>query len=97
MYTEEDLMKARNSGFKEGQKHMRLRPSEETKEFMKKVDGELEDIKIKIAELPEKLIEKMDKRYVSKETFEPIKKLVYGTVGAVLVAALTAILALIFK
>ena len=34
-------------------------------------------------------------RYVTKEQFEPIQKLVYGMVGLVLVAVITALMAII--
>ena len=34
-------------------------------------------------------------RYVTKEQFEPIQKLVYGMVGLVLVAVITALMAIL--
>lgn len=42
-------------------------------------------------------VEASDKRFVTKESFRPIQKIVYGLVGAVLIAVLAAILALILK
>jgi hypothetical protein len=39
----------------------------------------------------------LDEKYVTKEKFEPIKNLVYGAVGLILVAVVGAILALIIK
>lgn len=40
---------------------------------------------------------KLNDRYVSKEEFEPIKKVVYGLVGLILVAVVGAIISLVVK
>lgn len=40
---------------------------------------------------------KLDNKYVTVETFEPIKRIVYGLVGLILIAVVGAILALIIK
>lgn len=64
---------------------------------IKDIRKDVNDIKIKIAELPEQLMEKLDERFVSKDSFRPIQKLVYSLVGAVLLGVVGAVLALIFK
>jgi hypothetical protein len=43
------------------------------------------------------LSEHIDDTYVTKDTFGPIQKLVYGLVGAILLAVLGAVVALILK
>jgi len=57
----------------------------------------INDIKINIAGLPEKLTEKLDEKYVSQESFKPIQKIVYGLVGAILISVFVALLALVIK
>ena len=49
------------------------------------------DIKSDVIEIKAKL----DSRYVSKDEFEPIKKLVYGVVGLILTTVIGALLALV--
>ena len=49
------------------------------------------DIKSDVTEIKTKL----DSRYVSKDEFEPIKKLVYGVVGLILTTVIGALLALV--
>lgn len=66
---------------------------QEFKEFKDKLD----DVKFEVAKLPEKLIEKMDGRYVLKDVFDPIKKIVYGLVGAILLAFVAGLLALVWR
>lgn len=39
----------------------------------------------------------MQKRYITKEEFEPVKKIVYGLVSLILVSVIGAIVALILK
>ena len=41
--------------------------------------------------------EMLEKKYVTKEEFDPIKKIVYGVVGLVLTAIMVGILALVIK
>ena len=43
------------------------------------------------------LEEKLDKRYVSKDTFAPVQKIVYGGVGLLLTVVGAAVLALVVK
>lgn len=43
----------------------------------------------------EKLEEKADKIYVKVEAFDPVRKIVYGLVGIVLTAVLTALVGLV--
>jgi len=64
---------------------------------IKQIKQCINDIKVDIAKLPETLIEKIDEKYVSQETFSPIQKVVYGLVGAILLTALAASLTLILK
>lgn len=40
---------------------------------------------------------KLDQEYVTKEAFEPVKKLVYGLVCLILIGVVTAILAIVLK
>lgn len=40
---------------------------------------------------------KMDSKYVSKEEFDPIKKLVYGMTGLILTGFVIALIALVIK
>jgi len=61
------------------------------------IKEDIGDIKINIAGLPEKIKKAMEERYVSKDSFEPVKKVVYGLVGAILLGVIGAILALAFK
>ena len=56
-----------------------------------------QEIKVELAGLPKKLLDEMDNRYVSKDSFSPIQKIVYGLVGAVLLGVVGAIMALIIK
>lgn len=53
----------------------------------------IENIKIQIA----KLEGMMENKFVTKEEFEPIKKIVYGLVALVMTSVFVAILALIIK
>ena len=41
--------------------------------------------------------DKLDETYVSQETFRPIQKLIYGMVGAILLAFIGAVVALVLK
>ena len=64
---------------------------------IKELKKDINDIKVCIAELPEKIKEAIANDYVSKEAFRPVQKVVYGLVGAVMIGVVGAILALIFK
>ena len=50
-----------------------------------------------IQEAIDKLPDKIGERFVSKERFFPIEKIVYGLVGLVLTSVFVALLALILK
>ena len=68
--------------------------------FMKEIKDikkDVNEIKVDLASLPEKLIEKLDEKYVPRDLFEPIQNLVYGLVGAILLGIVGAELALILK
>ena len=68
--------------------------------LMKQINDIREDIgeiRINIAGLPDKIKEAIEEKYVSKDSFEPIKKITYGLVGAILLGVIGAVLALVFK
>jgi hypothetical protein len=44
-----------------------------------------------------KIIEFIDKKYVTKDSFSPVQKIVYGLVGAILLAVVGALVALVLK
>ena len=41
--------------------------------------------------------DELKERYVTKEQFDPVQKLVYGMVGLILVAVITALMALLVR
>ena len=45
----------------------------------------------------ERIMNKMEERYVTKESFNPVQKIVYGMVGAVMLSVLGALLALVIQ
>jgi len=57
------------------------------------IQNDLAYIKEKVSAVDSKL----NNNYVSKEEFEPIKKIVYGMVGLILVAVVGALVSLIIK
>lgn len=62
--------------------------------FMEKIDAigeKLEAVSVKIAQLPDQILERADKRYASKTA----EKIIYGLVGAVCVAFVMALWELI--
>ena len=66
------------------------------KEFMcevQDVKDAVNNLRVDIASLPEKLLEKTDKKYASKT----VEKAVYGTIGLMLSLLITAIVYLIIK
>jgi ABC-type phosphate transport system permease subunit len=44
-----------------------------------------------------KIENRLDYNYVTKEAFDPVKKLVYGLVGLILISVVVALLALVLK
>jgi hypothetical protein len=50
-----------------------------------------------IKEKVEKIEEKLEKDYVTQEAFAPVKNVVYGLVGLILVAVIVAVLALVIR
>lgn len=63
--------------------------------IMEKIElfGEkIEELKISIAEMPEKMTEKFDNRYASKETEESLKKIMWIVISAIIVALLALVL-----
>jgi hypothetical protein len=68
------------------------------KEILTKIDhlGDTFQGKIQDKADQKEVMEKMD-TYVQMETFRPIQKLVYGLVGAMLLACVAAFMALILK
>ena len=63
---------------------------------IKDIKTKIDRIDISLAELPEKLAEKFDGRYVSKEAFKPVKLIAYALVGA-LGGIILILLNLLFK
>ena len=57
------------------------------------IQNDISYIKTDICEIKIKL----DGHYVTKEEFEPIKRVVYGAVGASLISLVGAILALVYR
>lgn len=65
-------------------------------ELMEKIDNlakNVEDVKICLAELPDKIFERADKRYASKLS----EKIIYGMVGVITTGVVVALLALVMK
>lgn len=56
------------------------------------------DILVKLAQMEVRLItiEENGKKYVSMEVFEPIRRIVYGMIGIILIAFIGALLTLVF-
>lgn len=63
------------------------------KELYEAVDGSRKEIGARI----DKLEDKIDSNYVTHTELEPIKRLVYGAVGAILLAFIGAIIALVIR
>lgn len=57
------------------------------------IANDINYIKKDVAEIKDTLA----KNYVSREEFEPVKRIVYGLVGLILVSVMVAILALIIQ
>jgi len=66
-------------------------------EKIDEVKDKIQRLEVNIVGLPKKIIDEMDNKYVSKDSFFPIQKLVYGLVGAVLIAVIGGAMALIMK
>ena len=63
---------------------------------MEKLDdfgAKLEDVRISLAELPDKIFERADKRYASKTA----ERIIYGFVGAICLAVIGGIMALVLR
>ncbi len=54
---------------------------------MKEFRDEITDLKLLIAELPKKISDDIDNKYVRKDEFKSVKKVVYGAIAAVLLGA----------
>lgn len=68
---------------------------EEHKILMEKIDKlteKLEEVRINIAEMPDKLLERTDLRYASKDTEESVKRLGWIVISAVVVAVLSIVI-----
>lgn len=66
------------------------------KTMTEKIDNiinSLGDINVKIAELPEKVLDKADERYASKT----VERAVYGIIGALSLTVIIAIVELVIK
>lgn len=45
----------------------------------------------------DKIMEKLDRNYVTKEEFVPVQRLVYGVVGLILTSVVVALVALVIQ
>lgn len=54
------------------------------------------DVKYLVKEV-DKINDKLEKEYVTQDQFEPIKKIVYGVVGIMLVGVITALMTLVLR
>lgn len=73
----------------------------------KQIDKDLQDLKIQVALLSEKVtvltktfevsMIDMKTNYVTKEQFSPVQKVIYGIVGTILITVITGIMALLIK
>jgi len=64
---------------------------------IKEVYELVEKSETKISQKIDRLSEEIDDRYVTKVEFHPVQKVVYALIGAILLAVLMAIMALIIK
>lgn len=69
---------------------------------MCEIKKDIEEIKInqheymaEMTKFREELFDKLEKRYVSKDEFKPVKGVVYGMVGFIMLAFLGAIISLV--
>jgi hypothetical protein len=67
------------------------------KEWAASLDREVSQIKEKDSKNRENIIKEVRENFTSKDQFEPVKKLVWTTVSVVLIAFISAILALIIR
>lgn len=68
---------------------------EEHKTLMEKIDKlteKLEEVRINIAEMPDKILERTDTRYASKDTEDSVKRLGWIVISAVVVAILSIVI-----
>jgi len=68
---------------------------EVNKKIMEKIDDfseKLEAMRIQIAELPEKMFEKADQRYVNKDRFMTVERAVFALIGALCLGVVYLIL-----
>lgn len=52
------------------------------------------DVKESLKKLADQIV-KLENKYVTKDTFDPIKRIVYGAIGLILVAFMTAVITLV--
>lgn len=94
----EETDKIYKNGFKSGIEHSQ--PSPHTLKLFKSMDEKIDkmaiainNLRVDIAKLPERIFEKGDRRYASKLS----EKLIYGMVGTVLTLVLIAVVYLVLK
>ncbi len=66
----------------------------------RKQDTDLVEVKVGVQYLVkevDKINEKLEHDYVTQDQFEPIKKIVYGLVGTILLGVLGGLMALLLK
>ena len=70
------------------------------KEFMseiKNIKNKINEIENAVLKLPEKITETMEKRYVSKDAFDPVRNIAYGLVAGVCLGFIGLIIYLIVR
>jgi DNA-binding ferritin-like protein len=61
-------------------------------EKLDKIDEKVNALKVQVVQIPEKILEKTDLKYVEKAEFKTVQKIVYTLVGVILLAVLYALL-----
>lgn len=59
------------------------------------VDDSVKELDKKMDEMQKEFYSELEKNFVRREVFDPIKKIVYGVVSIVMVAVITALLSLV--
>lgn len=69
---------------------------DDLKDLVSRIDERSKAIKDSIEYLKKELVS-LEDRFVTQDQFEPVKQIVYGLVGIVLVSIATAVVALVVK
>ena len=98
----DELGNAYNKGFLAGQ-HKPLISKEAKNEInnlktcMSSIKDDMNEIKVNLAEMPQKIIEAIDEKYVSKDSFLPVRNVAYGTVSTVVAMLIGLVIWLLTK